>query len=748
MTTNTHGPPLASAGRLIGTSALACLAVAAHAEEEQAITLDETVVVGSRAPAKISDLPGTVWVVEPEQFMEQVRGGASLKEALGKLIPSLDVAPQGRTNYGQNMRGRSVLVMIDGVSLNSSRGISRQFDSIDPFNIARVEVLSGATALYGGGATGGIINIITRRGDSGGPDFATQTGATSGFNDGDDYQARGAQSVSGGSERVRGRLGLAYQRNGGFYDGSGEQIIPDISQTDLQYNRSIDLTGSLDIDLGPDQSLAFTGQLYDSGYDGDRGLYLGEDLAAVTGSDPGSFDIRGGFESDREPATERHMLNATYHHADLLGQELYLQAFTRGEEAAFHPFPYLYSDLDQDGNADPYYSASEQNTDVHGAKALVVTDLSPVRLQWGVDADRETFDANQMLFDYQRVLDSGGLKLDETATVGRYPNYQVDTMSAFLQGEWQVSERWRLSAGVRRQHSDVEIDDFVGAEQQVAVANGLADSAAAIPGGSNDYETTLVNVGAVFDVSMSDQLWTNFSQGFEIPDPAKYYGQGQYTLDDGRYVLDDSVNVDDSPLKGIKTSQVEIGWRHFGERTTAQVAAYYAWSEEALDYDSQSLAVKVLDDETRDYGIEGKLSYRLTRAWRVGGSGHLVRSERKVDGEWQKRAATSASLSKATAFAGWQRGGTRVRLQYTRTFDLEDDAGNEIKGFQTVDLLGSHQLPVGELSFGIRNLLDEEYTTVWGQRAQIFYAPYYGPEEMFDFKGRGRTYSLTYTVHY
>ncbi|MCV5264136.1 TonB-dependent receptor plug domain-containing protein, partial [Escherichia coli] len=69
----------------------------------------------------------------------------------------------GRTNYGQNLRGRAMLVMIDGVSLQSSRPISRQLDAIDPFNIERIEVLSGATSIYGAGATGGVINIITKK---------------------------------------------------------------------------------------------------------------------------------------------------------------------------------------------------------------------------------------------------------------------------------------------------------------------------------------------------------------------------------------------------------------------------------------------------------------------------------------------------------------------------------------------------------------------------------------------------------
>ncbi len=112
---------------------------------------DTMVVVGSRTPTEISQIPGAVWVIGQQELQDQIRAGADLKTALGKLVPGLDLAPQGRTNYGQNMRGRTAQVLIDGVSLNSSRGISRQFDSIDPFNIERVEVLSGASSLYGGG---------------------------------------------------------------------------------------------------------------------------------------------------------------------------------------------------------------------------------------------------------------------------------------------------------------------------------------------------------------------------------------------------------------------------------------------------------------------------------------------------------------------------------------------------------------------------------------------------------------------
>ena len=93
-------------------------------------------------------------VIERAEIEQQVQGGKEIKDVLAQLIPGMDVS-RGRTNYGMNLRGRSMMVMVDGVRLNSSRSDSRQLDSIDPFNIDRIEVISGATSLYGGGSTGG-----------------------------------------------------------------------------------------------------------------------------------------------------------------------------------------------------------------------------------------------------------------------------------------------------------------------------------------------------------------------------------------------------------------------------------------------------------------------------------------------------------------------------------------------------------------------------------------------------------------
>ncbi|WP_148862064.1 TonB-dependent receptor [Marinobacter fonticola] len=709
--------------------------------------LDELVVVGTRAPSQISEVPGTVWVVEQEQLSEQIQSGKSLKQALGQLIPGLDAGPQGRTNYGQNMRGRSVLVMIDGVSLNSSRSVSRQFDSIDPFNIARIEVLSGATSLYGGGSTGGIINIITKKGESGGPHFTTQVGATSGFNDSDDLDTRIAQSVSGGSERVQGRLGVALEKRGGQFDADGDQIKPDITQTDLQYNRSVDVTGNLGIELTDSQRLDITAQYYDSRYDGDRGLYLGENFDAVTGVDRNAFEIRDGVDFDQEPATERHQVNLNYQAFDVLGHTFYAQAYTRSEAFSFHPFPYLKVNDSGELQTGSYYSASEQSTDLSGAKLLLVRDQDTWRFSYGVDYSHETFDATQMLFDFDTAADTGGLVARESDVVGRYPGITIDTLAPYLQVEKQLTDSWRVSGGVRYEHTRVAVDDFVDSDYQVMVSQGQIGSAETVPGGDNDYEESLFNLGTVYDLGAGQQVWANYSQGFELPDPAKFYGQGEYAIAGGNAVLVNSVNVEDSPLQAIKTDQVELGWRHYKDAWDAQVALYYAWSDKALSYDRNTLSVVVNDQETRDYGIEASAAYRFAEQWEVGGTTHLTRSQQKVDGDWQDRSVTSASLSKVTGHVGWRDRLNQARLQGTRVIPLDDDDGRQIDGYTLFDLTGTRELPVGRLSLGVSNLLNEDYSTIWGQRSVIFYSAY-GPEEMFDYKGRGRTYTLTYTADY
>ena len=459
-------------------------------------------------------------------------------------------------------------------------------------------------------------------------------------------------------------------------------------------------------------------------------------------------EIRDGFTADREPETDRYLLNASYQNRDFLGHTAYLQVSSRHEESSFHPYPY--PRLDDDDNFDlstSYYGASKQNTEQHLIKALLVKQLDSVKLSYGLDLDREDFDASQMVFDNMLAYGSGGLVFEEDFTVPRYPGYRVDGIAAYLQTEWQATDRLQLNAGIRQRYSELEMEAFTPTTQQIAVERGLVSGADAIPGGESDYDVTLINAGAIFNLTADQQVRANYSQGFEIPDPGKVAGKGDYELNaDRRYVLTDYLDVNNNAVPGLKTDQIELGWRAYQDRWDAQVAAYYTWSDKDTET-TDDLRIRVVDAKTRDYGVEGNLTFRATDQVSVGTSGHYIHSEVKENGEWIEKVATYASLPKVTAFTQWQDDLNSVRLQASHSFDIDDDAGQEVDGTTLLDLQASRELPVGKLNFAVSNLLDRQYQTVWGQRAQLFYGARFAYEP-FDFKGKGRTYTLTYAVNY
>ncbi len=723
-------------------------------------TLDTVVVVGGYSPTSISELPRTVWYLDERQIEEQARAGASLSEILGNLVPSLDLGSQSRTNYSQNMRGRSAQIMIDGVSLNSMRNISRQFDSISPFNIERVEVLSGASSVYGGGATGGIINIVTKRGAPGPAAFTSEVAGRSGFSGSDDLDWRVAQSISGGSEKAFGRLAVAYSQNGAAYDAHGKQVTPDITQTDLQYNRSLDVTGNLDLQLADNQKLQLQGQFYNSEFNPGKALYLGQNLSGALPlagpANPDLLDIRNGFQSDVKPATERSMLSANYSANNVLGgQDLVAQAYWRREKLDFYPFPnqFTYNDGTCAGTAGCkrgyYYGASQQNTDTWGLKAALTKDWRQVKLTYGLEYAHEKFDGGSAYFDWNKALASGGLKFDNLYDMQRYPDYQADTWAAFLQADWRVTNAVTLSGGVRQQRNKVELGDFVPVPQQILINSGVGTSADRIPGGTNSYDTTLFNAGVLWKVDDAQQTWLNYSEGFDLVDVAKYYGNGTYRLQGANWQLLNAVTIDGSELANIKTRQIELGWRGDYGNWRLQTAAFYAWSNKALAIQPISLSIGLEERKVRNYGIEGELAYDFNPHWSAGLSWLAIRSEQQqADGGWEKQTITLASPSKATLFGAWRSGPAALRLQANRNFDLTDGQGNRMEGYLTFDLLGSYDMKqAGTLSFGIQNLFDRSYQTTWSQRAQVLYAGLMTPESL-QFNGRGRTFGLAYTLRY
>lgn len=147
-----------------------CAAAAAAPEPEH--RLEEIVVLATRLADLIQELrrvPGQVYTVTREEIeRERPR---SVQEAL-RQVPGIVTFDQvGNPLQGSlDLRGfnaqpnPSIAVFVDGVRVNDPDSNAVNFDLIPIQDVERIEVLPGATAIFGRNALGGVVNIVTRRG--------------------------------------------------------------------------------------------------------------------------------------------------------------------------------------------------------------------------------------------------------------------------------------------------------------------------------------------------------------------------------------------------------------------------------------------------------------------------------------------------------------------------------------------------------------------------------------------------------
>jgi vitamin B12 transporter len=129
----------------------------------------EIVVTATRVPTPVLDIPAGVSVID-RQTIEQ-RGYTTLTDALS-AIPGVHVSQSGGAggNASVFVRGTNsnhVLVLRDGMPLNDASDASGAFNfGVDTLaDVERIEIIRGPmAALYGSGAIGGVINLISRQG--------------------------------------------------------------------------------------------------------------------------------------------------------------------------------------------------------------------------------------------------------------------------------------------------------------------------------------------------------------------------------------------------------------------------------------------------------------------------------------------------------------------------------------------------------------------------------------------------------
>jgi outer membrane receptor for ferrienterochelin and colicins len=147
---------------------LAALPIQGWADDDDEAALDQIVVTATRTPGLIRDEPLRVEAVPADEIEENLTVHPGNLSSLLSELPGVRVqsVAQGLGGAGLQLRGiptRHTLVLTDGLPLLGTEPDGFGLLQTPPLDLARVEVIKGAaSALYGGGALGGVLNLVSQ----------------------------------------------------------------------------------------------------------------------------------------------------------------------------------------------------------------------------------------------------------------------------------------------------------------------------------------------------------------------------------------------------------------------------------------------------------------------------------------------------------------------------------------------------------------------------------------------------------
>lgn len=705
--------------------------VAIGTETQNAETKLPTIVMtATRTPKSIAEIAGTVQTISAAEIAQQAAPGKKVSDILAQLVPSLAPSSGTSSNYGQTMRGRNVLVMIDGVSQTGSRDVARQLNSISPNMIDHIEVVSGATSIYGSGATGGIINIITKRADKSEPvSFETKLGVTSTDNfRGDSLAYQVGQSASFANDSVDGFLGVDYTSRGSQFDGNGDRIALSPWQGSTMDTDTIDVNGRLNFNLTDSQSLSFGAQYYKDEQDTE----YGPDYSYLQTNTEPSLKAVKGWSLDKQPSTERYAFNTQYQNQSFLGQVLNVEAYYRNEKSRFVPYGYSADGVN--------VKQSQSDVDYAGIRSTLQSDLKvaerDLKLTYGLDYDWEK---DHQWAEFYTPSNNGLVYTATSETQGLGPDTEIQNIGTFVQGDYALTDRLNVQAGVRYQYVQADTDSYLTARKPYTLM--AADS--------TDSDKFLFNLGTVFKLTDAQQIYANFSQGYSYPDVQRVLRDvAAYTLTT-------------SGIEPITVNSYELGWR-FNQDSGLKLGltGFYNTSDKVVQFNSDR-SVNIVDTDQRIYGAEATVSYPFMENYKVGGTLGYTRGQYKdAADQWHELNAFTISPMKGTLFAEWSNAaGYGLRAQmlaiqgtnkaYKDDLKLEaaglsdGNSAAEIKGYTTMDVLAHFPLAKGRVDFGVYNVWGNQYKTVFAQQAAVTNA-----NSLLAIPAEGRTLALSYTIKY
>lgn len=189
--------------------------------------MQEVVVTASRYSEEISRVPSNVTVITEREIKNST--ATNVPELLRSQV-GVQVSDLGNRNYVVDLRGfgetapMNSVVLVDGRRVTQADISGTDWTQIPVDRVKRIEIVRGGrgAVLYGDNATGGVINIITREGES------NRVGIDSAGGSYETY--KGGAFAEGRSE------GFRYALNANYFNTNGYRLNSKDEATDLGAN--------------------------------------------------------------------------------------------------------------------------------------------------------------------------------------------------------------------------------------------------------------------------------------------------------------------------------------------------------------------------------------------------------------------------------------------------------------------------------------------------------------------------------
>jgi iron complex outermembrane receptor protein len=670
---------------------------------ETSADIETISVSATRSSYPVSTVPATITVIDQEELKAQLAVTQDLSQILGNLLPSFSPSRQKLTANGETLRGREPLYMVDGVPQSTPlRNGSRDGNTIDPAMIERIEIIRGANAIQGMGASGGIINIITKSpGEQKHQVSLSGSVPTTGGSDTQNYKA--SYLFSEQFDDVSLVTGAAYNKTGLYLDGEGNPIGVDTTQGDTMDSDAVDLFIKTKWQMTEQQSL----QLMINHFD----LKGNNNYVTVNGNAAQGIPTTStrGVTEGKPSQNKVTSASLDYQHQAIAGGQLSLQLFAQdfasmfgGSRAAVFQDPALGTNIfDQSQNISE--KIGSRLTWFRADVADTGMDLS-TGLDWLQDST------------YQELVMSNRNWVPET----EFTNY-----APFVQLRYNQVKNWTFSAGARYEYGRLSVADFT----TLASSNSSY-----VTGGEPSFNELLKNFGVVHQWSDSLRLYASYSEGFSMPD----VGRVLRAINKPDQSVAQFLN-----LQPVVSDNAEVGIELTENSYRLQLSYFQSDSDlgSRLQADADGI-YSVMREQTEISGFEAEGEYNLHENSTLGFT--YARTEGRYDsnkdGQVDKDLGGINIAPERLNLYWLQQWPMQLssRVQFSQLFDVDYNDGSSFDGYHTLDLSGRYETNSwGSWTVGLENALDKQYITYYSQTT---------PANSSYFAGLGRSLNLNWQM--